>query len=76
MQQASAVVSSVTIWPIPNSSATLKSIRLLEETPEHWGMTLVVVVVVVIVLVVVVVVVVVNVEVVVEMLVMVDVGAV
>jgi len=66
MQQASAVVPSVTIWSITNSSAALKSIRLLEETPEHWGMTLVAVVVVVIV----------NVEVVVEMLVMVDVGAV
>jgi hypothetical protein len=66
MQQASAVVPSVTIWSTPNSSAALKPIRLLEETPEHWGMTLVVVVVVVIV----------NVEVVVEMLVMVDVGAV
>jgi hypothetical protein len=66
MQQASAVVPSVTIWSELNPSAALKSIRLLEETPEHWGMTLVVVVVVVIV----------NVEVVVEMLVMVDVGAV
>jgi hypothetical protein len=66
MQQASAVVPSVMIWPTSNSGAALKSIRLLEETPEHWGMTLVVVMVVVIV----------NVEVVVEMLVMVDVGAV
>jgi hypothetical protein len=67
MQQAPAVVWSVSIWSITNSTAALKSIRLLDETPEHWGMTLVVVVVVVVV---------VNVEVVVEMLVMVDVGAV